>query len=57
MARTRPRPALLWKALAYAGRYGHQPLDGALRMTLRELDAFNEAVSNIVEEENKPGHG
>lgn len=44
----------LWSALAYAGRYGSQPVGDALGMTLADLFALNRAVADIVKDENKP---
>jgi len=38
--------------MAYAGRYGKQPLDVLLAMSVCDLVKFNRAVSKIVKEEN-----
>ena len=43
--------------LAYAGRYGKQPISEARRMTISELCRFIEAVSKIVKDENRPARG
>lgn len=39
--------------LAYLGRYGHQPVDVAKRLTVRELHLLSEKVAEIVQEENE----
>jgi hypothetical protein len=42
--------------VAYVARYGHQPLPVIWSLSLRELNAFQEALSWLVKEENpKPG--
>lgn len=43
----------LWDTLAYAGRYGMQPLSVLYEMTLAELSTFVGALSKIVREENE----
>ena len=46
----------VWERLAFASRYGHQPLDVLLHMETRAVGLFCEALANIVREENrKPG--
>lgn len=50
----RGRTQKIWEKLAYAGRYGGQPLDVLMKMPLRDIGIFCGAVSDIVEEENKP---
>lgn len=47
----------VWKLLAYAGRYGHQPISTMMRLTLRELGQFVAQLNEIVEEENTPQRG
>jgi hypothetical protein len=42
----------IWKLLAYVGRYGHQPIDIALRLTVRQLNMLAESVAELVREEN-----
>lgn len=44
--------ARIWKLLAYLGRYGHQPVNVALKLTLRELNALAAQVAELVREEN-----
>ncbi len=44
----------IWKRLAYATRYGKAGLLDAASMCADSLQSFLEAVSDIVEEENKP---
>jgi len=44
----------MWSALAYAARYGKQPLSTILDMTLEDLETFVRAIDRIVQEENKP---
>ena len=41
--------------LAYVGRYGHQPVDVARRLTMRELGALADCVAQLVREENESG--
>lgn len=41
--------------LAYAARYGHQPLDVLFKLTRSQLVAFNRALSELVEAENGNG--
>jgi hypothetical protein len=43
----------LWELLAYAARYGKQPLSEARALPLTELARFVTAISNIVLEERK----
>lgn len=40
--------------LAYAARYGKQPLSEVRALPLTELVRFVNEISSIVEEENKP---
>lgn len=44
----------LWDTLAYAARYGKQPLTVLYEMTLDELATFVRALGLIVREENTP---
>lgn len=44
-----------WRQIAYLARYGHQPVDVLLGLSLRDLNSFQEAISEIVERENGPG--
>lgn len=46
--------ARVWRRLAYATRYGHIPLSEALSLGTYELLQFNNALNDIVGEENKP---
>lgn len=41
----------LWKRLAVVCRYGHIGYEEALRMPLAELNAFGEALNEVLEEE------
>jgi len=45
----------IWKMLAYVGRYGHQPVNTAMRLTVRELSQLAECVAELVREENAAG--
>ena len=47
--------ARIWKMLAYVGRYGHQPINVAMRLTGRELGHLAESVAELVREENEAG--
>lgn len=47
----------IWKLLAYVGRYAHQPVDVAKRLTVRELNRLAAKVAEIVEKENDAGKG
>jgi hypothetical protein len=42
----------VWRALAYACRYGHQPLAEMLHLGTYQLAMLTEALSGIVQEEN-----
>ena len=47
---------LLWKRVAYATRYGRATLGEAMSLGQDDLQAFIEAVGEIVKEENQsPG--
>lgn len=47
---------LLWERLAFAARYGKQPLNVLLHMETRAVLLFCDALASIVREENrKPG--
>lgn len=57
MATARARKGLskvLWDTLAYAARYGHQPITVLYDMPMSELTIFVRALSAIVREENTP---
>ncbi len=43
--------------MAYLGRYGHQPVNVVLRMTMREMGLLAEQVNEIVREENETNRG
>lgn len=43
----------IWKRVAYATRYGMISLSEALAMDLGSMRSFNEALDEIVHEENK----
>lgn len=46
----------LWERLAFAARYGKQPLDVLLHMETRAVLLFCDALADIVRQENKkPG--
>lgn len=53
MAR-RGRTEQLWDSMAYAARYGHQPLSEMMDLTMAEVVVFVEAVSRIIVEERGP---
>lgn len=38
--------------LAFVGRYGHQPLDVAMRLTVPDLELFAECVGELIKEES-----
>ncbi len=42
----------IWKLLAYVGRYGHQPVDVACRLTVRDLSKLADCVAELVQAEN-----
>jgi len=44
----------VWTRLAYATRYGHIPLSEALSLGTHELLQFNDALAEIVRQENAP---
>lgn len=41
--------------IAYLARYGHQPLSEIRAMTLRDAEAFQDALGDLVVMENKKG--
>jgi len=43
-----------WPLIAYAARYGRQPLSEILRLSKPDLQAFTRAISDIIEAENGP---
>jgi len=43
----------LWERLAFAGRYGHQPLSDLLHMETRAVLLLCDALADIVRQENK----
>ena len=43
--------------MAYLGRYGHQPVNVVMKLTMRELSALAEQVNEIVREENEANRG
>jgi hypothetical protein len=47
----------IWKLLAYVGRYGHQPVNVARQLTVRDLHRLAGKVAEIVEQENAAGKG
>jgi len=47
----------IWKLVAYLGRYGHQPVNVVMRMTMREMGLLAEQVNEIVREENESNRG
>ena len=48
-----PRDRVLWKLIAYAGRYGSTPPNVARHMTIGDLVRFVEAIAKILEEEHE----
>jgi len=40
--------------VAYAARYGHQPVSEIMGMSLRSLTNFQRAISDLVKEEQTP---
>lgn len=51
------RRKALWRQLAYAARYGKQPLSDLMALSMRDLGEFGDALSSIVEDEQKPRPG
>jgi hypothetical protein len=47
----------MWRRLAYAARYGNQPLAGLMAMTVSDLDRFNAALNGLLREEEAPATG
>lgn len=47
----------IWRTLAYVGRYGHQPVNVARQLTVRELHKLAEKIAEIVEKENAASKG
>jgi len=47
----------LWKMIAFAARYGHQPLGELLLASSVKLSEFNTGVSYWIEKENQSGGG
>lgn len=47
----------MWKAVAVAARYGHQQLDQVMSLELDHLAAFNDAVTDLIRDENEKGGG
>lgn len=43
-----------WETLAFAARYGRQPLSELRDLTRREFSAFLDALTALVERENHP---
>ena len=43
--------------LAYLGRYGHQPINVVMKLTVRDLGLLSEQVAEIVREENEANQG
>jgi len=41
--------------LAYACRYGHQPINVAKSLTVRELRQLTDKIADIIEQENDAG--
>ena len=47
--------AHLWSDLAYAARYGHQPLPVLMALSRKRLQSLMKALSQIVTKENEAG--
>ena len=45
----------LWDRLAFAARYGNQSLPVLLQSRAADLDEFNRAINQLIQEENKTG--
>jgi len=43
----------LWKAFAFAARYGHQSLGDIRRMTIRDLNVFTQSVGELLSDERE----
>jgi hypothetical protein len=53
--RMRPRDEQIWSTIAFLGRYGHQPVDALMRLSVVDLNRLASEVSSIVHEENAAG--
>lgn len=42
-----------WDQIAFLGRYGRQPADVCLRMTLRRLHRLTKSIARLMEEESE----
>jgi hypothetical protein len=42
--------------LAYVCRYGHQPINVAKSLTVRELRQLADKIADIIEQENQSGN-
>lgn len=54
-ARSGDNGTRIWKMLAYVGRYGHQPVNVAMQLTVRDLSKLADCVAELVREENAAG--
>jgi hypothetical protein len=45
---------LVWQTLAFVARYGHQPLDVMLDMTVPDLHRLADAIGNLLDKESAP---
>lgn len=48
---------VIWDYVAFLGRYGKQPADVVLQMTLREIDELAAAVARLMREEQPKPFG
>ena len=43
-----------WRRLAYLTRYGKQPLDQLMKLSLTDLALYEKAISDIIAQEQAP---
>lgn len=48
-----PRDAAIWKLLAFAARYGHQPISELLRLPVTDLMRFARNLNDLLEAETR----
>ncbi len=48
-----PRDAAIWRLVAFAARYGHQPIHELLRLPITDLMRFAEFVGDLLEAESR----
>lgn len=53
VARQEPLERVLWRLMAFLGRYGHQPISELMRLSSREASMLAKEVAAILESENE----